>query len=219
MNKAGRIGFIFWIAIALIPIAGVAWSVLDPTKFQNIQDALRQIIVPLGLFGPLVFILVQAAQVVFAPISHYAVGAVGGYLYGPVWGGVINWIGRLIGHTAAFFIARKAGRPILEKYVQASVLKRYDRIFGDIPGTKTSFQPLILFLVYFLPLLPDDEASYLVGASKMPFRHFLFANLFGQLGGSFSLAYIGSGVDTRDICQRKNSQPSWPKRLAKRKIA
>jgi hypothetical protein len=32
----------------------------------------------------------------------------------------------------------------------------------------------------------------------MPFIPFLLANIFGHLGGSFSLALIGAGVDTRD---------------------
>jgi uncharacterized membrane protein YdjX (TVP38/TMEM64 family) len=32
----------------------------------------------------------------------------------------------------------------------------------------------------------------------MEFRLFLFANIFGHVGGSIGLAYIGSGINTKD---------------------
>jgi uncharacterized membrane protein YdjX (TVP38/TMEM64 family) len=105
----------------------------------------------------------------------------------------ITTFGRIIGHITAFYIARALRSSLVNRFVDENVLREYDRIISGGP-----YQSLILFLIYFLPFFPDDEISYLVGLSKMPKSYFVLANLFGHLGGSFSLALIGSGIDTKD---------------------
>ena len=200
MSTKQRVVLTFWLVITLIPVLGLVWSVISPGHFEYWQSLARDHLVVLGFAGPIVFILIQAAQVVVTPVSHYTVGAIGGYLYGPYWGGVLNYIGRIIGHCIAFALARRFGRRWITKHLPETTVKKYDTIFSGNPDKpqETSLQPLILFLVYFLPLFPDDEISYLVGASRMRFRAFVLANLFGHLGGAFSLAYLGSGVSTKD---------------------
>lgn len=199
MNTRKKIGSTFWVIITLIAILGLIWSFISPTDFNKWQGISRNLINKFRYFGPFVFILIQALQVIITPISHYIVGAIGGFLYGFFWGGILNYIGRVIGHITAFFLARKFGRKILEKYVKEDVIEKYDAILsGENKDEKVTIQSLILFLIYFLPFFPDDEISYLVGASKMSTKLFILANLFGHLGGSFSLALIGNGISTRD---------------------
>lgn len=183
-------GVIFWLLVTALPIIGLLFAVFDPKTFTDTQDFWRNKIVAAGVFGPLLFILIQALQVVVTPISHYTIGAIGGFLYGPWIGGLLNWVGRIIGHLTAFFLARTIGRPLVNRFVAAETIEKYDRYTSD--------KSMVLFLFYFLPLFPDDEMSYLAGLSKMKFRMFLLANLFGHVGGSLGLAYIGSGIDTRD---------------------
>jgi uncharacterized membrane protein YdjX (TVP38/TMEM64 family) len=194
-----RAAYVFWLAITIIPIFGLIWSVISPKDFEYWQTLSRQYITLFGYFGPLFFILLQVLQVVVTPLSHYTVGAIGGYLYGPYLGGILNYIGRVIGHIIAFTLAKKYGRRWILKWVGEDTLTKYDRIFsGETNTNKMTIQHLILFLIYFLPLFPDDEISYLVGASNMSKKPFVLANLFGHLGGAFSLAYIGSGINTKD---------------------
>jgi uncharacterized membrane protein YdjX (TVP38/TMEM64 family) len=115
---------------------------------------------------------------------------------GPLWGGLLNWIGRIIGHSIAYFLAHKYGRKFVHNFVEEKTIKQFDHyVAGE---NYFSPQSLILFLIYFLPLFPDDEISYVVGISKMKLKPFLLANLFGHLGGALSLAYIGSGINTKD---------------------
>lgn len=194
-----RAVYVFWLVITIIPILGLIWSVISPKDFEYWQTLSRQYITPFGYFGPFFFILLQVLQVVVTPLSHYTIGALGGYLYGPYLGGILNYIGRVIGHIIAFTLAKKYGRQWILKWVGENTLAKYDRIFsGETNTNKMTIQHLILFLIYFLPLFPDDEISYLVGASNMSKKPFVWANLFGHLGGAFSLAYIGSGINTKD---------------------
>ena len=190
MKKFTNPSFIFWLLVTIIPIIGIIFSLTDPQSFTQAQDVWRDRITAFGILAPLAFILIQALQVIITPISHYSIGVIGGFLYGPYLGGLFNWIGRMIGHVIAFFIARSLGRKVAEKFVKQETLDKYDRYISN--------KSLILFILYFLPLFPDDELSYLAGLSKMKFRMFFLANFFGHVGGSLGLAYLGSGINTKD---------------------
>lgn len=191
MNKyTKQVTLIFWLIVTIIPILGIAWGLTYPEGFSVSQEGWRNRISTFGLLAPLAFVAIQALQVIITPISHYSIGVIGGFLYGPWLGGLLNYIGRIIGHLAAFFIARLFGRKFAERFVSEKALEKYDRYVSD--------KSLILFFMYYLPIFPDDELSYLAGLSKMDFRLFLFANIFGHVGGSIGLAYIGSGINTKD---------------------
>jgi uncharacterized membrane protein YdjX (TVP38/TMEM64 family) len=99
---------------------------------------------------------------------------------------MLNLVGRIIGHTAAFAISRYVARPLLKWGVSDQSLAQYDKY--------VSGSGFYLFLAYWLPFFPDDELSYIVGSSKMPWGRFMVANVFGQIGGAVGLAYAGAGV-------------------------
>src|SRR3989344_8596399 len=180
MNKSKIISILFWAIITILPMLGIVLSLTDPQSFSAAQSVWKERIEIFGVLAPLAFILIQALQVVITPISHYSIGVIGGFLYGPYLGGLFNWTGRMIGHVIAFFIARSLGRKVAEKFVKKETLDKYDRYISN--------KSLILFILYFLPLFPDDELSYLAGLSKMKFRMFFLANFFGHVGGSLGLA-------------------------------
>ena len=186
---AKRIGLLFWLVVTIIPIVGIVISLLDPVQFYGTQQQYRAFLEKYARWAPLVFIGLQALQVIVTPLSHYSVGYMGGFLFGPLLGSVYNYIGRIVGHVSAFFLSRCIGNTIVRRFVPEKTLGKYDHIAN---------RPLVLFLIYFLPLFPDDEISYLVGLSRMRFRFFLLANILGHLGGSMSLAYMGSGISTKD---------------------
>lgn len=191
MAKFKKISFLFWVIITIIPIVGVVISLTDTATFQQSQETIRNKLLFFGIFAPLAFIVLQILQVVITPISHYSVGIAGGFLFGPFWGTFYNWIGRVIGHAIAFQLARKYGRKITHRFVEQKTLDKYDKYVSN--------KSFLLFLMFALPLFPDDELSYLTGLSKMRFSAFMAASIFGHLGGSLALAYIGSGINTKDF--------------------
>lgn len=188
--RARHVTRLFWFIVTGLPLAGILLSVLDPGTFDAQQHWFRSYAQQHPLLGPLAFVAFQAAQVVLTPINHYAVGYLGGFLYGTGLGSVYNYIGRIAGHSVAFWLARRYGRRIAERFVPIDSLTRFDRLFQR--------GAILLFLAYFLPLFPDDELSYLAGMSRLPVRTWLLVNLFGQVGGSIGLAYLGAGVSARD---------------------
>lgn len=175
--------------ISLLPIILLIYGYAHPIDFFNTQDSIRSFVEPYGVLAPFVFILIQIFQVVVTPISHYVVGIAGGYIFGPYYGFLLNWIGRIIGHIIAFYIAKFGGRPIVKRFVKPETIQKYDKIWEK--------GGIVLFFIYFLPLFPDDEISYIAGFSLMRLRTFLLANIFGHIGGSVFLAYAGSGINVR----------------------
>lgn len=197
MSNKRKIALAFWSIITLVPIIGVIVGIVYPDLFFAKQEIVRDWLSSYGRWGVVLFILLQIAQVIIAPISHYTTSVLGGFLYGPIWGGVYNWVGRIIGHLIAYGLARKLGRPIVERFVDEKTISKFDHI---VAGTKETLwsRSLILFLMIFLPFFPDDELSYLCGLAKFRFKYFVPITLLGHLGGSFALAYTGAGINTRD---------------------
>jgi len=181
---------IIWYILAVIPIILLILGYVFPSSFFSSQEQIRNFIEPFGVWAPLIFILINILQVVITPFSHYVVGVAGGFLFGTWQGFLYNWIGRVIGTLIAFYLGRKLGRKIIKHLVKQEKLRKYDS-FVD----KGKF---ILFLMYFLPLFPDDELSYLAGFSSIKARVFIPLMILGHASGSLSLAYLGNGISLMD---------------------
>lgn len=194
LRQLGRPLFIF---LTLIAIGGLVVQALFPEAYFSSQEQLRAWVQSAKPFDAPIFIAAQALQVVITPISHYTVSILGGVLYGQWLGGIYNWIGRIIGHTIAFWIAKSIGVRAVQSFFAPEDLRRYQKF---VQGEKRTLHLRLsaLFLMLFLPLFPDDEISYLVGLGGLPFRYYFPVLLLGHLGGSFALAYLGAGVETRD---------------------
>ena len=150
------------------------------------KEAIRGLVSGYGIFAPLVFILIQIGQNIIAPIAHYPILLAGGFIFGPILGFFYNWIGTSIGTILVILLARKFGRPIVNKMVSQKFIDKYDHIIQKL-------SPFGLFLIYALPVFPDDEISYLIGVSAMPLKSIVFAILLGKIPGS-ALSFMGDNI-------------------------
>lgn len=147
----------------------------------------RRIIADAGPWGPLVFIGLQIAQVFFAPIPGQITGLAGGYLFG-MWAGTLYaLIGAAIGFTLIFILARKLGRPFVERFVDKKYLDKFDYI------TKTN-GTFIFFIIFLLPAFPDDIICYLAGLTTIKIRTLVIISVIGRIPGYLVLSLTGAGV-------------------------
>lgn len=179
---------LIWYFLTIVPIVLLILGYIFPSSFFGSQEAIRDFVSQFGVFAPLAFIMLQILQVIITPFSHYAVSIAGGFIFGTWQGFIYNWIGRVIGTTIAFYLARIFGRKIIKHIVKKETIQKYDYIFEN--------GKLLLFLAYFLPVFPDDELSYLAGLSAMNPRIFLPLMAIGHISGSLALAYIGNGIQS-----------------------
>jgi uncharacterized membrane protein YdjX (TVP38/TMEM64 family) len=147
------------------------------------KEAVRDIVDRFGVFAPLGFMLLQIIQNVIAPIIHYPILLAGGFIFGPVLGLIYNWIGTSIGTMLIILITKKFGRPLVLRMVDKKIINKWDHVVKKL-------SPFGLFLIYDMPIFPDDEITYLVGLSDMPVKSMIFPIIWGKIGGA-SLSFMG----------------------------
>jgi uncharacterized membrane protein YdjX (TVP38/TMEM64 family) len=172
-------------------VAALLWGQPLMDALGNREQA-KQLIESAGIFGPLVFILIQIAQVVVAPLPGQVSGLVGGYLFGVIPGTIYSLIGATVGFLIIFAMARKLGRPFVERYFSKELIGKFDYITKS-KGT------LALFIIFLLPAFPDDLICYLAGLSKIPIRKLLLVSIAGRLPGYLILSMTGSGLSYENM--------------------
>ena len=189
------------LALFLLLIAGLAvrWGP-DFVAFASDRARVQAWLAALGPWGPLAFILMNAAQVVFAPIPGYVVQGVAGYLFGVWWGSVFGAIGMLFGGWLAMMLARLYGRPLVQRVAGAERLLRWEKVIhsdsiwpwfllllgpvGDIPyflAGLTRIAAWKILLIAFILRSPSVIVAAAVGAGLIT----VSLPTLAALGGTF----------------------------------
>lgn len=156
------------------------------TFFKDINK-IKEFVLSYGPWAPIVLILLQILQVVIAPIPGQIAGFASGYIFGAIKGTIYTMIGTVIGSLIVVVLARNLGRPFVEKVIDKNTLKRFDYL-SEEKGT------YVLFLIYLLPLFPDDAVSFIAGLTKISIKRLLLITFLGRLPGLLILNMLGSGV-------------------------
>jgi uncharacterized membrane protein YdjX (TVP38/TMEM64 family) len=156
------------------------------TALEN-GERFRAAILAYGPLAPLLFIVLQMLQVIFAPIPGEATGVLGGYLFGAWPGFIYSSLALTIGSGIAFAIGQLFSNFIKERYKQTKVYRRFNHLVykGDF---------VIPFVLFLLPGFPKDSLSYLLGLSFMPFKVFLFIAGVARMPGTLMLSFEGAKV-------------------------
>ncbi len=142
---------------------------------------------PLSFIG---FVLLQAAQVVIAPIPGEVTGLLGGILYGTKIGIALSTIGLTIGSWVAFSLSKLFGRPLIEKFIRKETIERYDYLLHH----KGAF---LVFLLFLIPGFPKDSFCYILGLGHLSTKEFLVISTTGRFLGISLLTLGGSYIQHR----------------------
>lgn len=147
-----------FVVLALI-IGAVCTGVYFLLKAFGLDDleTLRGI-VNQGVWGVLIYIVLQIVQVIFIPINTtiFTVPAI--ILFGPKKAFLISWVGCALGSIVMFFIARFGGHKLLKWLVGEEKATKYSNILG-----KGKF---LLPLFLLIPIFPDDIMCASAGISN-----------------------------------------------------
>ena len=185
------------VVVSILALAGFLALYLLVRRYAPFvfdPDELRAWIDGFGVLAPAVFILVQAAQVVLAPIPGQVVALVAGYLFGPLAGTVYSVTGVLLGSAIAFSLADHYGRGFVEDVLHEDVVARFDGFVDSVgvPG-------LVVFVV--IPGLPDDAVCFLAGLTKWRLRTFMFAIAIGRLPAYVLTVYAGGELASGEFLE------------------
>lgn len=150
---------------------------------------IRTWIKAMGFAAPLVFILLQAIQVVFAPVPGQLLAGVGGYLFGGILGTLYSMLGVAIGSTVVFVTSQWYGRPFVARVLDSETLTRFDGFMADYGAAG-------LFIAFLLPLFPDDALCLIAGLTELRYRRFLVLLLVGRTPTFLASAVAGTSLAT-----------------------
>lgn len=196
MARLSRYRWALGLGLALL-LAGLGvWLVLaDSAMYRFLvrlavdQEFLRDMLQRLGIVAPVVFVAIQALQVVIAPIPGEVTGLVGGFVFGEWLGFIYSSIGLTAGSLVAFWIGRRLGAAFVRRVIA-------DRLWQRIAFIIEAEGALLCFVIYAVPALPKDIACYLFGLSPMPFWVFAVASTLGRMPGTWLLSAQGAKVAT-----------------------
>jgi uncharacterized membrane protein YdjX (TVP38/TMEM64 family) len=151
------------------------------------KDWIKGTLKAAGPLAPLVFILLQSLQVIFAPIPGEATGFIGGYLFGAPLGLLYSTLGLTLGSILAFLIARWLEEHYVKRWIPADILQKFDFLM-ERQGA------LVSFILFLLPGFPKDYLCFVLGLSRMPFKLFLLICVVGRLPGTLLLTLQGAKV-------------------------
>jgi uncharacterized membrane protein YdjX (TVP38/TMEM64 family) len=149
------------------------------------REAVKNFITSFGMAAPLVFVMIQILQVIFAPIPGEVTGFIGGYLFGVAKGFLLSSIALTVGSWLNFSIGRILGRQYVRKLIPADVLERFDRVLKH--------QGLIVsFILFIIPGFPKDYLCLFLGFSTIPFKIFMILAAVGRMPGTLLLSLQGA---------------------------
>ena len=121
-----------------------------------------------GIWAPIVLSIIQCLQVILPVLPGWLGCIVGGALFGPIGGFLVNYIGISAGSIIAYFLARRYGVPLVNKMVS---MKKYEPYIEKINQSKS--YTTLFFLAILLPLAPDDFFCYFSGLIDMEPKKFI----------------------------------------------
>ncbi len=172
-------GWIWREPLGRLAVSGYALMVDSRRMAQWVADQ--------GAAAPAVFICLQIAQVILAPIPGEATGFAGGVLFGTGAGFVYSTIGLTLGSWINLVLGRVLGRAFVRRVVAARHLEHFDRLMQG--------QGLMAALALFvLPGFPKDYLCLFLGLSHLPLRVLLPLAAVGRLPGTFLLSLQGASL-------------------------
>jgi uncharacterized membrane protein YdjX (TVP38/TMEM64 family) len=185
---AALVGYCVWLVYTDAPVYRFLVRLYVDKKF--LKQTLRQ----WGILAPVLFMLLQALQVIISPIPGEATGFLGGYLFGEWLSLLYSTIGLTFGSVVAFWIGRWLG----EHYVRSLISKEMWDKLGFIVEAEGA---ILCFIIYAIPGLPKDMLCYLFGISPMPMWVFAVVSGLGRIPGTWVLSAQGAHVETGNYLQ------------------
>lgn len=173
------------IVIVILTIYGVRTGILTD------REKLEMLVKESGIWGPLLFVLIQMIQVVIPIIPGGITCGVGVVIFGAWYGLLYNYIGIVAGSLINFYLARRYGQCFVKYFVKEET---YDKYVGWLEKGK-KFDKFFAFAIFF-PCAPDDALCLIAGLTKMTWKKFTAIILLGKPASiamySLALVYAGS---------------------------
>jgi len=144
----------------------------------------------IGRFGPWAPLAFAALYIISSPIPFIAplLSAVGGLLFGTLWGTLLVLVVATASAFVPFSMSRQLGRDWVESKLEG---KRLEDIYRQSAGKGGL---IFILLMRLIPALPWEVQNYVAGLTKVTPPAFVAGTILGIIPGSFSLVFLGASI-------------------------
>lgn len=158
------------------------WALINAIRDR---EAVVAFLNQLGFAGPLVLTALLGLQVLIPSLPAEPLMIAGAYAYGFPGGLLMNWLVAVVASQAVFYLARYAGRPLVEHFVPAQLLDKWTVVANEKGAA-------FFLLAFVIPPIPSDIMTYVAGLSGIDGRRFLVASVVGQTPTVVLLTLVGA---------------------------
>lgn len=170
------------IRLLLLGLVGAGIALVITNRDQLKPEALEAWVGSLGVWAPLVFILLYfLAPVFFVPGSVLTLAA--GVLFGPVLGALYTLIGAVGGASLSFLVARYIAGDWVEQKAKGVLLQMKK-------GVEEEGWRFVAF-VRLVPLFPFNLLNYALGLTKIPLGTYALTSALFMIPGTAGYVYLG----------------------------
>ena len=177
---------ILFIALVIISLFLLFLVFVDETfLYRLVVEWFVNPIILLGIWGIFLYIGVMAIQGLLVPIPSEIVLLATGMIWGIWIGGIMGIIGSMAAGILCFYISRKGGRPLAEKFVGENVIEVLDN-FIQKHGMVS------ILILRSTPVLAFDPVSYVSGLVELDTKKYVIGTFIGSIPRAFFYSTLGA---------------------------
>lgn len=166
---------------------GILDKISSPEELQKIIQSKYHFV------SALVYFAIQFLQVSVLPIPAMVTTAAGVFVFGNWYEPAIYSLLAIIpASMLAFFVGRKLGKPFVSWMVGKENVEKY------LNKTQGKERP-IFFMMFLLPLFPDDALCMIAGITKITYKFFFIMQLICRPPAILLTILMFNGVINKDI--------------------
>ncbi len=185
-----RAALLLLLGVAVIAILIGAYLAYE-RWFPWEQAEIEEWIDGFGVWGPIVYIVVFALSMLFAPLPTAPMPLIAAAVFGPALGFLYTISATAIGSTICFWVARRLGRPSLRRLTSQAALDRIDQL-GERLGIR------LLIVLRLFPIAGVDYVSYAAGLTQMRFVSYIVISVLASAPILIFAAVLGDAVLERN---------------------
>jgi uncharacterized membrane protein YdjX (TVP38/TMEM64 family) len=165
---------------------GFAWRSIEQavTRLDLSVEGIERIAEAWGAWAPVASMALMILHS-FVPFPAELIAIANGMLFGLVWGTLVTWIGAMLGAALAFALARRYGRPLVDRLVAREA-------WTGAEALHACCDPRTLLLARLVPVISFNLINYAAGILGVGWWRFLWTTSLGILPITIASVALGN---------------------------
>jgi len=138
----------------------------------------------LGILGLFLFVAIMGLQGLIVPLPSELILLAAGMIWGIYLGGLMGVIGSMVAALLCYYVSRRGGRPLAEKFVGAKAINLADNFIHKYGTTA-------IIVARLLPFVAFDPISYASGLVDLDIKKYTLGTLIGSIPRAFFYSFLG----------------------------